>query len=244
MLAIFRREIISFFSSPIAYLVLGLFLLFNGLILWVFRGEFNIFDYGFAELSNFFLLAPWIFLFLIPAITMKSFSEERRLGTIELLLIKPLSLLQVLTGKFLAAMSLQVLALLPTLLYVYTIYQLGSTVGNIDLGITLGAYLGLVFMIACYTAIGIFTSTLTENQIVAFILGLALCFFFYFGFEGVSSLIEQGDWVLFIQNLGIKARVEGLAQGVIDTRDIVYFVSISIFFLYLAFLQLKKLRRR
>ncbi len=242
MIAIFRREIISFFSSPIAYLVLGMFLLFNGLFLWVFRGEFNILDYGFAELSNFFLLAPWIFLFLIPAVTMKSFSEERRLGTIELLFIKPLSLLQILVGKYLAAVSLLAIALLPTLLYAFSVYQLGAPAGNIDLGVTLGAYLGLLFLIGCYTAIGIFASTLTENQIVAFISGFSLCFGLYYGFDALSSIPGQGETILLVRQLGIKAHVENLAQGILDTRDMVYLLSVAFFFLFLAYRQLKNIR--
>ncbi|MEL6918231.1 MAG: gliding motility-associated ABC transporter permease subunit GldF, partial [Bacteroidota bacterium] len=147
MLAIFKREIQSFFTSPIGYLVIGLFLILNGLFLWVFKGQFNIFEYGFADLGNFFLLAPWVFLFLIPAITMKSFSEERKLGTLELLLIKPIGIWKTVIGKFLGTVSLVLIAIAPTLLYVYTISQLGSTIGNLDTGVVLGSYFGLFFMI-------------------------------------------------------------------------------------------------
>jgi ABC-2 type transport system permease protein len=244
MLAIFKREITSFFASPIAYLVVGLFLLFNGLFLWVFRDGFNIMDYGFADLSNFFLLSPWVFLFLIPAITMKSFAEERKLGTIELLFIKPLSMWQIAMGKFLAALVLAVIALLPTLLYAYTIQELVAPEGRLDMGMTLGSYLGLLFLIANYIAIGIFTSSVTDNQIVAFISGLVLCFVFYYGFEALSTLFGDGGMVLFIRQLGMKSRVDSIARGVLDSRDIIYFLSLAGLFLYMATIQLKSLRFR
>jgi len=243
MLAIFKREITSFFTAPIAYLVIGMFLLFNGLFLWVFHSGFNIFDYGFADLGNFFLLAPWIFLFLIPAITMKSFAEERRLGTIELVLIQPLSVFQIVCGKFLAALTLIGMALLPTLLYVVCIGRLGSPPSNLDLGMTVGSYVGLLFLVAHYTAIGLLSSTLTDNQIVAFITGLILCFVFYYGFDALSTLFSAGDTVLFIRRLGMKVRVENMASGVLDSRDLVYFLSGSCFFIFLSVVRLKTFRR-
>src|SRR5210317_65349 len=179
MIAILKKEINSFFSSPIGYLVIAIFLILNGLFLWLFKGEFNILDNGFADLSNFFTLAPWILIFLIPAVTMRAFSEEKKQGTLELLLTKPLSHFQIVMGKYLGALILIVLALLPTLLYVYTVHELGNPVGNLDMGSTLGSYLGVVFLAAGYTAIGIFSSTLSDNQIVAFIIAVFLCFFFY-----------------------------------------------------------------
>ena len=243
MLAIFKREFSAFFSSPIAYLVIGLFLLLSGLFLWVFGGPFNIPDYGFADLGNFFLLAPWVFLFLIPAITMKSIAEERRAGTIELLLIRPVPLSRIVAGKFLAAFGLVLVALIPTILYGYTLGQLGTTPWNLDTGMLLGSYFGLLFLIANYAAIGIFISALTDNQVVAFLGSLVLCFFFFYGFEAFATLFTDGDTVLFIQGLGMMARVENMARGILDTRDIVYFLSLTLFFLYLATLQLKNLRR-
>lgn len=239
MLAIFKREIRSFFTSPIGYLVIGLFLVLNGLFLWVFRGDFNIFDYGFADLSNFFLLAPWVFLFLIPAITMKSFSEERKLGTLELLFIKPVGLWQTVLGKFFGTVALGLLALIPTLLYAYTISQLGTTVGNLDVGLVTGSYFGLFFLMACYTAIGLFTSTLSENQIISFITGAVLCFVIYYGFEGLSTLFQNGEVALAMQKIGSKHHFEGISLGVIDTRNLIYFISMTSFFLYLSVIQLK-----
>lgn len=243
MLAIFKREVQSFFTSPIGYLVIGLFLTLNGLFLWVFKGPFNIFEAGFANLDNFFLLAPWVFLFLIPAITMKSFSEERKLGTLELLFIKPISLWQTVVGKFLGTFTLAVLALIPTLLYVYCVSQLGTTVGNLDMGVVIGSYFGVLFLIATYSAIGLFCSAITENQIVAFILALVVCFLLYYGFEGISTLFSNGDFSLFVQNWGMKAHFESIARGVIDTKDLVYFITLSLFFLYLTVLHLQKLNR-
>ena len=150
MLAILRKEINSFFSSPIGYLVIAIFLLLNGLFLWVFKGDFNILDYGFADLSSFFLIAPWILMFLIPAVTMRSFSDEKKQATLELLMTKPISKLNIVLGKYFGALILIIIALLPTLLYVYTVYQLGNPIGNLDIGSTLGSYFGLLFLITTY----------------------------------------------------------------------------------------------
>jgi ABC-2 type transport system permease protein len=243
MIAIFKREIQSFFTSPIGYLVIGLFLVLNGLFLWVFKGPFNIFEYGLADLGNFFLLAPWVFLFLIPAITMKSFSEEKKLGTLELLFIKPISLWEMVMGKFLGTFCLALIAILPTILYVYTISQLGVTIGNLDMGMVLGSYFGLSFLIASYTAIGLFSSTLSENQIVAFIIGMVLCFVMLYGFESLATILPNGPMILFVEQIGIKAHFESIARGVLDTRDIIYFTSLTLFFLYLTINQLKNQNR-
>ncbi|MEK6153536.1 gliding motility-associated ABC transporter permease subunit GldF [Flavobacteriaceae bacterium 3-367] len=240
MLAIFKREIQAFFASPIGYLVIGLFLVLNGLFLWVFKGQYNIFDYGFADLGNFFLLVPWVFLFLIPAITMKSFSEEKKLGTLELLFIKPISIWQTVLGKFAGTMVLAGIAIVPTLLYVYCIAQLGTSVGNLDTGVVIGSYFGLLFLICSYTAVGLFASTLSENQIVAFITGMVLCFLLYYGFEALATLFSDGNSFLFIQQLGMKAHFTNISRGVLDTRDLIYFVGLGLFFLFLTVEQLKK----
>jgi len=240
MLAILKKEINSFFSSSVGYLVIALFLILNGLFLWFFKSEFNIFDYGFADLTPFFTLAPWILIFLIPAITMRSFSEEKRLGTLELLLTKPISGWHIVLGKYFGAFVLILLALIPTLLYVYTVWTLGNPEGNLDIGSTLGAYFGLLFLIAAYTSIGVFTSTLSQNQIVAFLVAVFLCFLLYFGFEGIANADFFGDFNSLVENIGMKAHFDSIARGVIDTRDVVYFVSVTIFFLFLTVLQLKK----
>ncbi|MCX7548616.1 gliding motility-associated ABC transporter substrate-binding protein GldG [Xanthomarina sp. F1114] len=229
MFAILRKEINSFFASPIGYLVIALFLLLNGLILWLFKGEFNIIDSGFADLSLFFLLAPWVLNFLIPAVTMRSFSDEKKQGTLELLVTKPISLINIVLGKYLGAFILILIALIPTLLYVYTVYQLGSPVGNIDMGSTLGSYFGLLFLVAAYTSIGVFASTLSDNQIVSFIVAVFLCIIFYTGFEGIADILSSS----FIEQLGMNAHYKSMSRGVLDTRDIIYFLSITIFFIFL-----------
>lgn len=236
MFAILKKEINSFFASPIGYLVIAIFLLLNGLFLWLFKGEFNILNYGFADLSSFFFLAPWILMFLIPAVTMRSFSDEKKQGTLELLLTKPISHLNIVLGKYFGAFILVLLALLPTLLYVYTVYKLGNPIGNIDIGSTLGSYFGLVFLVASYTAIGIFSSTLSSNQIVAFITSVSLCLLFYIGFEGIADFISS----TFIEQLGMRWHFNSISRGVIDTRDIIYFLSITICFIVLTKLNLTK----
>ena len=236
MLAILKKEINSFFASPIGYLVIAVFLILNGLFLWIFKGEFNILDYGFADVSPFFLLAPWILIFLIPAVTMRSFSDEKKQGTLELLLTKPISNLNIVLGKYFGALILISIALLPTLLYVYTIYQLGSPAGNLDMGSTMGSYFGLLFLAASYTAIGVFASSLTDNQIVAFILAAFICFLFYIGFEGIAEFTSSN----FIEQLGMSIHFKSMSRGVLDTRDIIYFLSVTLFFILLTNLNLKK----
>ncbi|MBL7558703.1 gliding motility-associated ABC transporter permease subunit GldF [Olleya sp. YSTF-M6] len=236
MLAILKKEINSFFASPIGYLVIAIFLLLNGLFLWLFKGEFNILDNGFADLSSFFLLSPWILIFLIPAVTMRSFSDEKKQGTLELLLTKPISTLQLVLGKYFGALVLILIALLPTLLYVYTVYKLGNPTGNLDFGSTLGSYFGLLFLVATYTAIGLFASTISDNQIVAFIIAVFLCLFFYIGFEGIADVTSSN----IIENLGINAHYKSISRGVLDTRDIIYFLSITVLFIALTKLNIKK----
>ncbi len=236
MLAIIRKEINSFFSSPIGYLVIGIFLLLNGLLLWVFKGDFNILDYGFADLSSFFLIAPWILLFLIPAVTMRSFSDEKKQGTLELLATKPISKLNIILGKYFGALILITLALLPTLLYVYTVYRLGNPMGNLDVGSTLGSYFGLFFLITSYTAIGIFSSTLSENQIIAFLIAISLCFLLYIGFEGLADFISS----TFIEELGMNYHFKSMSRGVLDSRDIIYFLSVSVVFIVITKLNFNK----
>lgn len=239
MLAIFKREITTFLTSTSGYLVMGLFLVLNGLFLWVFKGPYNLFEYGFADLTAFFMLAPWIFLFLIPAIAMKSFSEEKKLGTLELLLIKPMTLTRLVLGKFFGILGLALITILPTLLYVLCISELGTITGNLDMGLVTGSYIGILLLVGTYSAIGIYASTLSENQIVAFLLALLLCFIGYYGFEAISTTIADGSTALMISHLGMKAHFEGIGRGVLDTRDLVYFLSITIFFLFLTTLQLK-----
>lgn len=237
MLALLKKEINSFFASPIGYLVIAMFLLLNGLFLWVFKGDFNILDNGFADLSSFFLLAPWILIFLVPAITMRSFSDEKKQGTLELLLTKPLSHLQIVLGKYLGALLLIIIALLPTLLYVYTVSELGNPTGNLDMGSVIGSYFGLLFLAAAYTAIGVFASILSDNQIVAFIIAVFICFFFYFGFEGLANYNMFGD-ALYLEKLGMDDHFKSMSRGVLDTRDLLYFISVIALFIWLTTLKL------
>ena len=236
MLAILKKELNSFFSTSIGYLVIGVFLALTSLFLWVFKGEFNIMDAGFADMNSFFFIAPWFFLFLIPAITMRSFSDEFRLGTIEILKTKPISDWQIVLGKYFGALVLILLALLPTLVFAFSIQKLGGEIGSLDSGSTIGSYIGLLFLASTYTSIGLFTSTLSNNQIVAFILAVLICFFMYYGFDALADF----NLVDGIQNLGMKAHFNSISRGVIDTRDLIYFISTTGFFLFLTKLKLEQ----
>lgn len=239
MKAILFKEFRSFFGSPIGYLVIAIFLVLNGLFLWVFEGNYNILKSGFADMTPFFTIAPWILLFLIPAVTMRSFSDEKKQGTMELLLTKPLSLWEIVNGKFLGAFLLLLIAIIPTLVYVKVIYNLGIPEGNIDFGSTLGSYFGLLFLMASYTAIGIYTSTLSDNQIVAFILSVFLCFIFYFGFQGIANYKLFGNFGEMIESFGMDYHYKSMSRGVIDTRDIIYFISVTTLFLSFTVYKLK-----
>lgn len=239
MLSLLRKEINSFLNSLIGYLVIIVFLLINGLFLWVFPLQFNILDFGFASIDNLFMLSPFVFLFLIPAITMRSFADEQKTGTIELLLTKPLSDMQIIIAKYFAGLMLVLFALLPTLVYFVSVYKLGLPPGNIDLGGMWGSYLGLLFLGAGFVAIGIFASSLAENQIVAFITAVFLCGFLYIGFEFIYSLSLFGKIDLFIQSLGMNAHYTSMSRGVIDSRDILYFGSLIAIFLMLTKIKLE-----
>ncbi len=238
MLAILKKELNTFFASPIGYLVIIVFLLINGLFLWVFKGDFNILNAGFADLNSFFFITPWFFIFLIPAITMRSFSDEIRSGTIEILKTKPLSNWQILLGKYFGALLLIIIALIPTLTYVFTIFKLGNPVGNLDIGSTTGSYIGLLFLAGAFTSIGLFTSTLSDNQIVAFILGTILSFFMFYGFDALAEINFLPSFS--IENIGMHAHFNSISRGVIDTQDIVYFLSITFFFLFLTKINLER----
>lgn len=238
MLAILKKELNSFFSTPIGYLVIAVFLLANGLFLWVFNGDFNILNAGFADLNSFFFLAPWIFIFLIPAITMRTFSDEYHSGTIEILKTKPISDWQIILGKYFASFILILLAVAPTIIYVYSIYKLGNPAGNFDVGSMLGSYVGLLFLAGTYTAIGLFSSTFSNNQIVAFIIAICISFLLFYGFEAASTLF--GNSAYTIQQLGINEHYKSISRGVIDTRDVIYFLSIICAFLSFTKLRLER----
>jgi len=232
MLAIFKKEFNSFFTSTIAYLTIGIFLLINGLFLWVFDDDFNILNAGFADLTSFFYLAPWILIFLIPAITMKTFADEFRSGTIEILKTRPITNITLVLGKFFAILTLLIIVLIPTFVYAYSIHELGNPVGNLDYGSISGSYIGLFLLASSFASIGIFTSTLTKNQVVAFLLGICIVFLFYYGFDAVSSLF--GDYSYTIKLFGMNEHYKSISRGVIDSRDVLYFMSIIIFFLFVS----------
>jgi len=233
MKPILIKELNSFFSSPIAYLVIAVYLLINGLFLWVFEGDFNILHAGFADLNNYFFIAPWIFIFLIPAITMRSFSDEINTGTIEILKTKPITNWQLILGKYFGSLLLVIVAVIPTLIYVYSIYQLGNPTGNIKFGATFGSFIGLLFLAGTYTSIGIFASTISKNQIVSFIVAVFISFFLYYGFEALANYNLFGNLDYIIQNFGMSAHYNSISKGVIDTRDLIYFTTLTYFFLIL-----------
>ncbi|MBR4214336.1 MAG: gliding motility-associated ABC transporter substrate-binding protein GldG [Bacteroidales bacterium] len=251
MWSLFKKELSAFFSSITGYIVITVFLLVNGLILWVFHGDMNIPDSGFAYLDPLFNIAPWIFLFLVPAVTMRLIAEEKKSGTLEIIYTQPVSDLKIVLAKYLAALVLIVIALLPTLVYYFSIKNLGvvgqsefsgAELAVIDGGETFGAYLGLFFLAAVYAAIGVWASSLTENQIIAFLLAIGLCLFMYLGFDALGSM--GGKFGLLLSNLGIDAHYKSISRGVIDSRDIIYFVSVSAVFVLLSKLRLETGKRR
>ena len=231
MYALFKKEISNFLSSLIGIMVIVVFLLITGLFLWVFQSDFNLLSYGYANLDGLFILAPWVFLFLVPAVTMRSFAEENRTGTIEMLLTKPLSDWQIIFAKFLASVALVLLSLIPTAVYYFSVYRLGFPMGNLDSGSIIGSYIGLFLLSSSFVSIGIFCSSVTNNQILAFILSVFLCGFIYIGFEFIFSLSLFGPIDLFIQRLGMAAHYSSISRGVVDTRDILYFLSVMALFL-------------
>lgn len=232
MIAVFRKELNGFFSSLIGYISMVVFLLITGLFIFVFPGQLNILFNGFADLGPFFDFAPLVLLFLIPAITMRSFAEEKSTGTLELLVTRPVTELGIVTGKYLAAIVLVLVALIPTLMYVYTISTLAIPHGEIDTGGIIGSYIGLWFLGATFVSIGLFASALTNNQIVAFILGLFLCFAGFYAFDLISQLSQfTGDLDYTLRNIGMNQHYLSISRGVVDTRDLVYFITVIALFI-------------
>lgn len=240
MISILRKEVNTFFSSLIGYIVIGVFLVTMGLFLWIFP-DTSLLNSGYASLDFFFGFAPNIFMFLIPAITMRSFAEEQQTGTIEFLATRPITDIDIILGKYFAALVLVLFAIIPTLLYFWTIHQLGSPVGNIDSGAVWGSYFGLIFLGAVFVAIGIFSSSITTNQIVAFVLGVFLCFFFYMGFDFLSNFPAfLGSIDYIIEMVGIDFHYRSISRGILDTRDFIYFISLIIIFIGLTKLMLER----
>jgi ABC-2 type transport system permease protein len=229
MWSVLRKEFNSYLNSLIAYIVIGVFLVGIGLFVWV-NPSTNVLDYGYADLEGFFYMAPWVFLFLIPAITMRTFSEEKKGGTLELLFTRPLTDLQIILGKFFASWLLVGVALLPTLLYYISIHFLGNPVGNVDSAAVAGSYIGLLLLAGVFTAIGVFSSAITENQITAFIVAVFFCFLLYTGFQSLASIDVWGRWAYYVTLLGVQAHYGTISRGLIDFRDVFYFVSLIILF--------------
>lgn len=232
MLRILLKEINSYLNSLIAYIVISVFLTGIGLLMWVFP-ETNVLDYGFADMETLFSFSPYVFLFLIPAVTMKLFAEEKKTGTLELLFTQPVTDFQIILAKYLAGLVIVIFALIPTLIYYFSIYKLGQTQGNIDTAGVIGSYIGLLLLAGVFTAIGIFASSITENQIVAFIIAVFLCFFFYSGFGSMAAIDVWGSGSNFLDQLGLLYHYSALSKGLIDARNVVYLLSLTVAMLLL-----------
>ncbi len=229
MFALYLKEIRSFLSSLTGYMAIAVFITLIGLFMWVIpteSGGSNVLDNGFASIDPLFYIAPWVYLFLIPAITMRSFSEEKKTGTLELLLTRPLSDLQIVLAKYLASFSLVLFSLLPTLIYYYSVHKLGAPKGNIDTGGMWGSYIGLLFLGAGFASIGVFASSISDNQVIAFILALLLCFFVHLGFDFIANAALFGKFDAVVKSIGINEHYVSMSRGVLDTRDVLYFLSL------------------
>ena len=231
MFIIFRKEINQFLNSLLGYLVLVIFLVASGLLFWVFP-ESSVLNYGFAEMGGFFSFVPFVFIFLIPAITMRSFAEEKKSGTLEWLLTKPLSEWSIIFGKFLAAWFLVFIALLPTLVYFLSLWLLGSPTGNIDAAGVSGSYIGLLLLAAVFSAGGVFGSSITDNQLVAFVLSVFFCYFFYAGFSAIAAIDVWSSASSILEYLGLDFHYQALGKGLIDFRDVFYMISVAVAMLF------------
>jgi len=231
MWALFKKEISGFFSSLTGYLVIVVFLLLNSLFMWIVPGQFNVVENGYATMDSLFAIAPWVFLFLVPAITMRMISEEKRTGTLDLLYTRPVTEFQIVLAKFLASWALVLLSLVPTLIYFWSVSRLGSPPGNIDMGGTWGSYVGLLFLGGIYSAIGMFATSLSGNQIVAFIIAVFLSFLMYLGFDFLSGVAESGRITLIVSQMGISYHYNSISRGVIDSRDMLYFAGVITIFI-------------
>jgi len=236
MWTIYKKEINSFLNSLIAYVVIGVFLTGIGLLTWVFQS--NVLDYGYASLETLFALGPYVFMFLIPAITMKSFAEEKKTGTIELLFTQPFTDWQVILGKYLASFTLVFFAIVPTLVYYYSVYQLGNPVGNLDTPGIMGSYVGLLLLGGVFAAIGILSSSITGNQIISFILAVFLSYIIYSGLDSIAAVNVWGEFALTLQKIGILYHYSSLSKGLLDSRDVIYFISVITVVLLLTNLKL------
>ena len=237
---IVKKELRSFFSSATGYIVLAIFLIGGALFLWVFPNQYNVLDSGYASLSGLFALAPMLFLFLCPAITMRLFAEERQQGTLEMLLSRPISKLSLVLGKAFAGWLLVIIALMGTLVWYFSIKILAVPVGNVDSGAFWGSFIGLLLLSGVYVSIGIFASSIADNQVVAFMIAAVLCFALFIGFDFIGALFTNGATSRFISSIGIDYHYKSISRGVIDSRDLLYFILVSAIFLWLSKIVLER----
>lgn len=240
MFPVLRKELRVFFGNSTGYIVIGIFLMLTALFLWVIPGEYNILDAGYANVDGLFYLAPWLFLFLCPAITMRLVAEEKQTGTWELLITKPISRLEIVLGKYLAGWLVVTLALLPTLIYYFSVSYLAEPVGNVDSGAFWGSFVGLFLLAAVYVSIGLFASSVSSNQIVSFVVAIVLSFFFYYGFEVLASFFTNAQTSQTLEVLGIHAHYKSISRGVIDSSDLLYFGLLVVGFLTATTLKIRK----
>jgi ABC-2 type transport system permease protein len=239
MFSILKKELHTYFSSPIAYIIITVFLTLNGLFLWIIPGQYNILESGYANVDGLFYITPWLFLFLCPAITMSLFAEEKQLGTWELLITKPLNHWSIVFGKFLAGWILVLIALIPTIIYYFSVWYIAEPIGNIDSGAFWGSFIGLILLSAVFVAIGTFSSTLSNNQIISFVVAILISFFMFYGFELISSLISKASIGQVIEQIGINSHYKSISRGVLESKDISYFSLISLVFIYITRLKIK-----
>jgi ABC-2 type transport system permease protein len=232
MLALLRKEIAGFLSSLIGYIVIITFLIFMSLFMWVIPGPSNVIETGYSNIDGLFSITPYLYLFLIPAITMKSFAEEKRNGTIETLLTAPISEFQLVLAKYLAGVLLVILSILPTVFYYLTVYQYGNPIGNIDSGGTWGSYIGLLFLGIAFVSIGLFTSSISDNQVVSFVLAVVFCYICFIGFDTLSEIEALKNFDFLLLNLSINSHYVSMSRGVIDSRDVIYFLGLVFVFLF------------
>jgi len=231
MFALYKKEVASYFSSLTGYIVIIVFNMASGIFMWVIPGQGNVLDAGYSTIDTFFVISPWVFMFLIPAITMRLFTDEIKSGTIELLMTRPISDMSVIMAKYTAALTIAIISILPTFIYFASVYHLGNPVGNIDMGGTWGSYIGLFFLAAIYVSIGVFASALTNNQIIAFIMAIVFIFIMLSGFDSLSLLFANTKTEFILQKLSINSHYQAISRGVIDTRDLVYFMSVIVLFI-------------
>ena len=240
MKALIKKEFNTFLSQPVGYLLIFSFLLITGLFLWVFPNPYNIFEAEYANLQSFFSLTAWVLTFLVPAIAMRSFADEKKQGTLELLLTQPISVHRLVISKFIGLFLVSLVAVIPTGIYLISLYQLALDPSHMDINAILASYLGLLFLIGVNISICLFTSSLSENQLIAFISGAAGCLLFYYGFNGLMALFSNDILISVFKFLSVKSHFNSISRGVIDTRDIIFFLSLTFLFIKMTTFNINK----